>query len=261
VPETDAGFDAPRAATAGAATAIRSADQALELTRTADRLPAEATAAIVHSVRSTANAAEATPVDHTPALSHHPLQMVRGVLPSGVLGIVVPGGVGDLRSPSGAPLEVGADAFSSPAMPATWRKAPAGFRSDEPISNPDNSPIRHLLEFAGVEPLPPVARGVPSSVSSGHPELAAAVFGDISASAGPVDERLANSAPPDGNGPQPAPESSQGNAPGAGGTSFVPLAALLALLALAAPAILRRLGEGPDLWPQIPFVCALERPG
>ena len=60
-------------------------------------------------------------------------------------------------------------------------------------------------------------------------------------------------------GPPPA------NAPGGvanfGGSGFVPLAALLALLALAAPATLRRLGEVPCFPAPSPFVCALERPG
>lgn len=50
-------------------------------------------------------------------------------------------------------------------------------------------------------------------------------------------------------------------APGSGATFFVPIAALLALLALASPAILRRLRELPDFPAPTPFVCALERPG
>jgi len=48
---------------------------------------------------------------------------------------------------------------------------------------------------------------------------------------------------------------------GSGATFFVPIAALLALLALASPAILRRLRELPDFPAPTPFVCALERPG
>ena len=51
------------------------------------------------------------------------------------------------------------------------------------------------------------------------------------------------------------------DATGSGATIFVPIAALLALLALASPAILRRLREPPDLPAPTPFVCALERPG
>jgi hypothetical protein len=59
--------------------------------------------------------------------------------------------------------------------------------------------------------------------------------------------------------PVPAPAST---APGGGQVSFfVPLVALLALLALAAPAISRRLGEAVGPPPPVPFICALERPG
>ena len=50
-------------------------------------------------------------------------------------------------------------------------------------------------------------------------------------------------------------------ASGSGATIFIPIAALLALLALASPAILRRLREPPDFPAPTPFVCALERPG
>ena len=62
------------------------------------------------------------------------------------------------------------------------------------------------------------------------------------------------------DGPTPAPGSSAAAA-GSAASFFVPLAALLALLALVAPATLRRLGEVPAARPPIPFVCALERPG
>jgi len=61
--------------------------------------------------------------------------------------------------------------------------------------------------------------------------------------------------------PLPAPGSPGAVAPGSGGPIFIPFAALLALLALVAPAILRRLGEVPGFRPLSPFVCALERPG
>jgi outer membrane biosynthesis protein TonB len=50
-------------------------------------------------------------------------------------------------------------------------------------------------------------------------------------------------------------------APGSTSPSFVPLAALLALLALVAPVILRRFGKVSGFRLPTPFVCALERPG
>lgn len=74
--------------------------------------------------------------------------------------------------------------------------------------------------------------------------------------------RPAASESSDGNGPSgPPPQTSPSAAPGLGGSFFVPIAALLALLALAAPAITRRLRERADLSPPLPFACALERPG
>jgi hypothetical protein len=61
--------------------------------------------------------------------------------------------------------------------------------------------------------------------------------------------------------PLPAPDLPGAITSGSGGSFFVPLAALLALLALVAPAVLRRLGKVPDFQAPTPFVCALERPG
>lgn len=61
--------------------------------------------------------------------------------------------------------------------------------------------------------------------------------------------------------PLPAPQSPKAVAPPGSGDSFFPTVALLALLALVAPAIPRRLAEGPGFRPPTPFVCALERPG
>jgi hypothetical protein len=63
------------------------------------------------------------------------------------------------------------------------------------------------------------------------------------------------------NIPLPAPGSPGVIAPSSGDTFFVPFAALLALLALVAPASTRRLREAPDFRAPTPFVCALERPG
>jgi hypothetical protein len=50
-------------------------------------------------------------------------------------------------------------------------------------------------------------------------------------------------------------------ASGLGGSTFIPIAPLPALLALVAPAIFRRLREMADRSPPLPFACALERPG
>lgn len=250
------------------ATAVPSPDHALELPGAAHRVPAEATAAIVHSAGSTAEAVDrVSPVDakavnrvasadYLPIQLDHPLQVAHGVLPSGILGVAIPKGAEDLRWPSGTPLEVGADAFSLPSMPAIPATAPVGSHLDDPVAGLDDSPIGQLLDFAGVEPLPPMAPDVFPNSSAGRADLGR-IF------AGAVGERYTDLPPPDGMGPHPphqAPGLPQGDAAG-GGISFIPIAALLALLALAAPAIRRRLGEGPDFRLQTPFVCALERPG
>jgi hypothetical protein len=203
---------------------------------------------------------QVSPVDYVPTPLHHPLQVVRGALASGVQALAVPERVEGLRLPSGTPLDVGANAFPPPAIP---KAVPAGFHSDEPAGGPDNASIRQLLDFAGVESPLPLTPVVSTGSFPGAPGLSRADLGHVAA--GPVDEPLADFAPLDGNGPppppHPAPGPPQNEAGGAGGTIFIPIAALLALLALAAPAIVRRLGEAPGLRPQTPFVCALERPG
>jgi hypothetical protein len=61
--------------------------------------------------------------------------------------------------------------------------------------------------------------------------------------------------------PVPLPRSPGVAASGSGAAFFVPFAALLALLALVAPAIPRRFREVPDFPAPTPFICALERPG
>lgn len=66
---------------------------------------------------------------------------------------------------------------------------------------------------------------------------------------------------PPPNVPMPAPESPGAATPASGGSFFIPLAALLALLALVAPATRRRPSEVPGFPAPTPFVCALERPG
>jgi hypothetical protein len=63
------------------------------------------------------------------------------------------------------------------------------------------------------------------------------------------------------DGPVPLPGAPAAAVSSSGDAFFVPIAALLALLALVAPAIFRRLREVPNFPAPTPFVCALERPG
>jgi MYXO-CTERM domain-containing protein len=76
----------------------------------------------------------------------------------------------------------------------------------------------------------------------------------------PGDRHLGNSAPPD-LPPLAPPSPAIAVGDDAGGPSSVPVVALLALLALAAPTARRRLGEVAAFRPPTPFICALERPG
>jgi hypothetical protein len=134
--------------------------------------------------------------------------------------------------------------------------------------------VEQPLASIGAEvtrPPPPLGRVTPISLEKSQPPVErfrgidwgpsgeettspldppAGLFGDIDR-----DAPLGPSAP--------IPESPGSAAPGLGssGSFFVPIAALLALLALVAPATFRRLREVPNLPAPTPFVCALERPG
>jgi hypothetical protein len=78
---------------------------------------------------------------------------------------------------------------------------------------------------------------------------------------GTTANHLSNPSPAPSRLPLPAPESPGGIETGSGGSFFVPLVALLALLALVAPATFRRRLADADFPPPTLFVCALERPG
>jgi hypothetical protein len=121
--------------------------------------------------------------------------------------------------------------------------------------------MQHLAEFGGIEPLRSAAPSPLANSAAGlmpRPPVPPAATG---VSPGGASERPGDLAPLDGNYPMPSPGTPDGAVSGLGGSSFVPIVALLALLALAASAILRRLGEGPAFRAPSPFVCALERPG
>jgi hypothetical protein len=121
--------------------------------------------------------------------------------------------------------------------------------------------MQHLAEFGGIEPLRSAAPSALGNSAAGlmpRPPVRPVATG---VSPGGAGERPGGLAPLDGNYPMPSPGTPSGAVSGLGGSSFVPIVALLALLALAAPTIFRRLGEGPDFRAPAPFACALERPG
>lgn len=122
------------------------------------------------------------------------------------------------------------------------------------------STLQRLPEPGGVEA---VAAGSRASDHLDGPAMRQAAANGASAIfAGTAIDRSRSQNPAPTDVPLPAPGSPGAIAPGgSGGPIFVPLAALLALLALVAPAIPRRLGGVPAFRPSTPFVCALERPG
>jgi hypothetical protein len=121
--------------------------------------------------------------------------------------------------------------------------------------------MQHLAEFGGIEPL---RSAVPSALGNSAAGLMRRPLVPPAATGVPpggASEPPGGLAPLDGNYPMPSPGTPDGAVSGLGSSSFVPIVALLALLALAAAAIFRRLGEGPDFRAPTPFACALERPG
>ena len=143
---------------------------------------------------------------------------------------------------------------------------PAGTPPSEVLTSPGESSFAVSPAFRGKTPSVnagggALAAGYRGFAGAGHSWLGAleSLEGIHSAPT----SSMAGTSPDDRaplDGPMPAPGSS-GAAAGSTGSFFVPLAALLALLALAVPAAMRRFGEVPDFRLPTPFVCALERPG
>jgi hypothetical protein len=181
------------------------------------------------------------------------------------LGPVARGSRGSVLQPAvGAP---GVE-FSGPPPQGIPPSAPLGdSRSDERETGLGSPLMQRSIELADFKtPQRPLAVSETSSSAGAGAlmTLSTRAMRLVPVSAATIDfagEGFANHAPLDGNGPTPLPSSPQGELSGAGGFSFVPIAGLLALLALAAPAIFRRFGEQADFPAPTPFVCALERPG
>lgn len=125
---------------------------------------------------------------------------------------------------------------------------------------------------AGMTIAAPLGNGGAGSVLSAFAQhRAAGFFAQLEASPGP--EVVAASAGTgsrapgeDGREPSlpPTPLSAPGptTAPGGlGGSDFIPLVGLMALVALSAPTFRRRSGVTSAFWPPTPFLCAFERPG
>jgi hypothetical protein len=194
----------------------------------------------------------------------------------------VPIVVGDLvndlgRVPLGAPVEELADeiaaepvAGTTPPVVASLPGAAETLPGAAEIVTPDDS--SRILDIAArfrqavLDPVgapidPQGFDATPASASGGIRSRALHLHtaGGMATSA--LFDRAAEFGGPEAPAPMtPVPAPSPIATSGSGGPIFVPIAALLALLALSVPAILRRLREVGSSAPG-PLVCALERPG
>jgi hypothetical protein len=198
-------------------------------------------------------------VEEAPSVVRDAVGGLRALPPESNLEQVVGGLLGEAvtRLPvPAAPRLVVPDASSpSPAPPAAPLEDPAvslGVDHGEPGIGPlgGDETGGGLRAANGAGHLPPAGVGqlaLRPLQANGATPVAAGVSKKQS---GPDAPRL----------PRPAPVPSSSASPSSGGQIFVPIAALLALLALAAPAIERRLRDRGGSAPA-PFACALERPG
>ncbi len=197
------------------------------------------------------------PPPHLHPHRRNPLRLTGEVIKRGFQGLIAPSRVRSMSLPGEALFISELGPIASPptaGLPGAAAASPllrervevlAGFPMERPFLLGGIEPLRLLIVQAGaaasVLPLP---LGAPDGALRGS---AGAPSGDPST---PLNRNL----------PTP-PGSPDAVASGLGGSSFVPIVALLALLALAAPAIFRRPGEVPLFRAPTPFVCALERPG
>ena len=173
-----------------------------------------------------------------------------GSPPAPFAGTDAPGGGGGSPAPAGAPA---ASAVPTPVPPISEAARPGG------------------LEL-GVEGIRDAAGGVGHEALDRHAATPAATalgagggpltIAASSASSTPSPQSAEHPAPaPERPGPPPLFPAPSSASSGPGGVIFVPFAALIALLALSAPATFSRLREVAGPRAATPFVCALERPG
>jgi hypothetical protein len=175
-----------------------------------------------------------------------------------VLSLATPtsSGIGEDRSPalgsspepSHDPAPVGAPRFSLPPL-----------TGPSSLDGETDAPLSPLAKDSGE----PGGFEAPSLVTASGRYLAGLASSMVASAArgdsDPAARHLNDPAPLDG--PVPLPGAPTAAVSSSGDAFFVPIASLLALLALVAPAIFRRLREVPNFPAPTPFVCALERPG
>lgn len=194
----------------------------------------------------------ASPLEPVQALAQRSLQTASSTLQDEALDLLAPS---TSQIPLLAASPAGSESGAPPLLPVSDIPSlpSAGALTLEQNVGLDGWLPQYLPEPGDAEVLRLITPSIAGDPGSPQANAAGASFE-------PLGKRFDNGAPPDGNGPGPLPALPQLMASGAS-SSFVPVAALLALLALAAPAILRRLREAPGFRAPTPFVCALERPG
>jgi hypothetical protein len=195
-------------------------------------------------------------VDRLAALADDAIGKIAGPIPeppelSGLAGIILPP-----RSSTLSPV-AGSAPPAAPHLLAMSRQASGSPLTGAVETGVASPPSGVLAASAQGEISGLGAPREPESLSFHRPPAFApsSAFGQESSVNGPGD-RSPGKAPP----PTRVPDAPAALA-GSSSSFFIPLVALLALLALVAPAIHRRLRAAPDLRAPTPFVCALERPG
>lgn len=163
------------------------------------------------------------------------------------------------------------DASAAPSVPQPQVAPSTGSTAATPFAEPN---VAMPPAASGVLPEPrglpavlgafashsaPLTRGL-SGAAGSLPSISS--LAPAAADAGPVRAPVGGgrgSAPAHAPGPPPGVPAAVGST--SAGTSFVPIAALLALLALVAPAIFRRPLRVPRSRAPVELACALERPG
>lgn len=229
-----------------------STNQVAELAGRIRHDAAKSTASVVHFTGAAAQVVDrAAPLNRVRELVSHPLQLARDGLQGGLVDLLVPDSVETSLQPTG--VDVGTPSPLHHAAPRLPNALPTGADLRYRATIIDGFLMHPLAETGGVEP---ARLGSPNAL--GDPSWAPA---DAIRDFASLGERSKNVTTFERNVPSPSPTLPDAIASGLGSSSFVPVVALLALLALVVPAIFRRLREVPGFRAPLPFVCVLERPG
>jgi hypothetical protein len=257
LPSTRAASSTTHASGTAVVHSVRSQVRELNTTASTDQV-GELAESVRHDTAAAAQVVDrATPDRAAPFgrvwhLVRHSLQLGSDALRAGLIDLLAP----DIAKilPSQAGVAIGTRSHHAASRLPNALPTGAYLRYRATLMNPFLT--QPLAEIGGVE----AARlGAPNATAIGDSSPAPAVaLGDSRTSSS---ERSVNLPTVGGEGPPPFPTLPQTAASGLGSSSFVPIVALLALLALVVPAILRRLREVPSFRAPLLFVCVLERPG